>query len=118
MSRASRTRRSPLGAAPEAAAASEALEPPARRGRFAILSLRQPRTCEKTGDAEHLGRAWAGVWRAAVGPTLANATNPDRDRAAVIDDLYSRFTMRIAASPRRQQGAIAVVIVRKTDDAA
>jgi len=26
--------------------------------------------------------------------------------------------MRIAASPRRQQGAIAVVIVRKTDDAA
>ncbi len=73
---------------------------------------------EKTGDAEHLGRAWAGVWRAAVGPTLANATNPDRDRAAVIDDLYSRFAMRIAASPRQQQGAIAVVIIRKTDDAA
>ena len=73
---------------------------------------------EKTGDAEHLGRAWAGVWRAAVGPTLANATNPDRDRAAVIDDLYSRFAMRIAASPRQQEGAIAVVIMRKTDDAA
>ncbi len=73
---------------------------------------------EKTGDAEHLGRAWAGIWRAAVGPTLENATNPERDRAAVIDDLYSRFAMRIAASPRQQQGAIAVVIIRKTGDAA
>jgi hypothetical protein len=72
---------------------------------------------EKTGDAENLGRAWAGIWRAVVGPTLANATNPDRDRAAVIDDLCSRFAIRIAASPRQQQGAIAVVIMRKTDDA-
>jgi hypothetical protein len=53
-----------------------------------------------------------------VGPTLANATNPDRDRAAVMDDLCSRFTMRIAASPREQRGAIAVVIMRKTEDAA
>jgi hypothetical protein len=72
---------------------------------------------EKTGDAEHLGRAWAAVWRAAMGPTLANATNPDRDRAALIDDLYARFAKRIAASPRQQEGAIAVVIMRKTDDA-
>jgi hypothetical protein len=52
-----------------------------------------------------------------MGPTLANATNPDRDRAALIDDLYARFAKRIAASPRQQQGAIAVVIMRKTDDA-
>jgi hypothetical protein len=73
---------------------------------------------QKTGDAEQLGRAWAGVWRAVVGPTLANATNPDRDRAAVIDELSSRFARRIAASPRQLQGATAVVILRKMADAA
>jgi hypothetical protein len=73
---------------------------------------------EKTGDAEQLGRAWAGVWRAVMGPTLANATNPDRDRAAVMDDLYARFAMRIAASPCQLQGATAVVVMRKMGDAA
>jgi hypothetical protein len=70
---------------------------------------------EKTGDAEHLGQSWAGIWRGAIGPTLASALNPDRDQVAVLDDLFSRFAARIAASPQEQQNSIAIVILRKTD---
>ena len=68
----------------------------------------------KSGDAAQLGRSWAGIWRGAVGPALAGALRPDRDRAAVLDDLFSRFAARVAASPREQQNAIALVILRKT----
>jgi hypothetical protein len=72
---------------------------------------------EKSGDAAHLGEAWAGIWRGAVGPTLADALNPDRDRVTMMDDLFSRFASRVAASPRQQQNSIALVILRKTADA-
>lgn len=69
---------------------------------------------QKTKDAEHLGKCWAGIWRGAVGPTLASALNSDRDRAAMLDALFSKFAARIAAEPREQQNAIAIVILRKS----
>jgi hypothetical protein len=71
---------------------------------------------ERTGDAQHLGRAWAGIWRGITGPTLLSALNPDRDQMVVIDDLFSRFAKRMAASPHQQQNSIALVILRKTGD--
>lgn len=69
---------------------------------------------QKTGDAEHLGKCWAGIWRGAVGPTLASALNPDRDRAAMLDALFSRFAARMAAEPQEQKNAIAIVVLQKT----
>lgn len=68
----------------------------------------------KSGDPAQLGRSWAGIWRGAVGPALAGALRPDRDRVAVLDDLFSRFAARVAAAPHEQQNAIALVILRKT----
>ncbi|MGO9357333.1 MAG: SAM-dependent methyltransferase [Xanthobacteraceae bacterium] len=68
---------------------------------------------ERSGDAAQLGRSWAGIWRGVVGPTLAAALRPERDRTAVLDQLFSKFATRIAASPREQQNAIALVTLRK-----
>ncbi len=68
----------------------------------------------RTGDAVQLGRSWAGIWRGVVGPTFAGALRPDRDRAAVLDELFSRFATRVSASPREQQNAVALVTLRKT----
>jgi len=67
----------------------------------------------KTGDATELGRSWAGIWRGVAGPTLAGALGPDRDAAAILDQLFSRFAARVAAAPCEQQNAIALAILRK-----
>jgi hypothetical protein len=69
---------------------------------------------ERTGDAAHIGRSWAGIWRGVLGPTLAGALDPDRDRSAVLDAFFSGFATRVAASPREQRNAIALVTLRKT----
>jgi hypothetical protein len=69
---------------------------------------------ERTGDSETLGRSWAGVWRGAIGPALAGALDPGRDRAAMLDALFARFATRVAASPHQQQNAIGIVVLRKT----
>jgi hypothetical protein len=67
----------------------------------------------RTGDAATLGRSWAGIWRGVMAPTLIGALQPDRDRTAVLDELFSRYAERIAASPREQKNAIALVTLRK-----
>jgi hypothetical protein len=69
---------------------------------------------EETGDAEHLGRCWAGIWRGAVGPTLASALNLDRNPSATLDALFSRFADRVTVEPQEQKNAIAIVVLRKT----
>lgn len=69
---------------------------------------------EQDRDATRLGQSWAGIWRAALGPTLASGLNPDRDRGAMLDELFSRFATRISASPREQKNSIGLVILKKS----
>jgi hypothetical protein len=38
---------------------------------------------------------------AIYGPNVLAANDPDRDRGALVDDLFTRFASRIAAAPRR-----------------
>jgi len=76
---------------------------------------------QSTGDTRQLGQSWAGIWRGALGPTLASALDPaaatatplSNDRIAVLDEIFSRFAARIAAAPQQQSNAIAIVVLRK-----
>jgi hypothetical protein len=68
---------------------------------------------QKTGDAKHLGRCWANMMRAVFRPTIINAIDPDRDGAAVVDDLFARFAARIAEAPRRHEHYFAAVVLSK-----
>jgi SAM dependent carboxyl methyltransferase len=69
---------------------------------------------KQTGDAAQLGRSWAGIWRGALGPALAGALDTGRDKSAVLDQVFSRFAARIAASPREQRNSVVLVILRKS----
>jgi SAM dependent carboxyl methyltransferase len=98
--------------------------PFAQDGKFAGLAIEHAEVVitpdpfwadfERTGDAESLGRSWAGIWRGVVGPTLAGELDPGRDRGATLDALFSKFATRVAASPNQQQNAIAIVVLRKS----
>jgi hypothetical protein len=49
---------------------------------------------ERTGDAANLAQCWTGMKRAFSGPTIMNSIDPVRDRAELVDDLFSRFADR------------------------
>jgi hypothetical protein len=68
----------------------------------------------ETRDAEQLGRNWAGVMRAFSAPVVAAALDPSRDTDALLDNLFTRYAARIAASPRRSQFFLALAVVRKS----
>lgn len=55
----------------------------------------------------------ANMMRAAFRPTIINAIDPNRDRAAVVDDLFARFAARIAEAPRRHEHYFAAVVLSK-----
>jgi hypothetical protein len=68
---------------------------------------------QTTGDAEGLGKRWAGMLRAVCGPiaSMAFAARPSSD--ALVNELFGRLESRVAASPKRQQHFVAIAVVRK-----
>jgi hypothetical protein len=100
------------------------IEAPFCDGPFAGLSLEHAtvmeapdpywdRYCE-TEDAQQLGLSWAGMMRAVSAPVIAAALDPRRNADALLDDLFARYAARIAASPQRAQGFLAIAVVRKS----
>jgi hypothetical protein len=71
------------------------------------------RYCE-TGDAQELGRSWAGMMRAAGGPSTVASLDPGREGDAFLDDLFTRYAARIAASPQQNRHYLDIVVVRKS----
>ena len=68
---------------------------------------------ERTGDAAQLGRSWANTTRAIFGPTIAGAIGADGDRSMLVDDMFARLAVRIAAAPGRKDYDLAVVVLGK-----
>jgi hypothetical protein len=100
------------------------IEAPFCDGRFAGLSLEHATVIEgpdpywdqycETKDAQQLGRSWAGTLRAISAPIVAAALDPGRDTDALLDDLFTRYAARIAASPQRNEHFLAIAVVRKS----
>ena len=68
----------------------------------------------ETGDAQQLGCSWAGMMRAVTALVIAAALDPGRDADALLDELFTRYAARIAASPQRSQHFLAIAVVRKS----
>lgn len=99
------------------------IEAPFVEGRFAGLALRHVSVVDspdpfwdvysRTGDAAQLGRAWAGIMRAANGPNFTAALDPGRDPDAFLGTLSERLARRIAADPQRSRSFLVIVAVEK-----
>ena len=109
--------------APAAGRTVEALAAPFVDGPFNGLSLDHAEVmlapdpfweeyCE-TGDAEQLGKRWAGMNRAVCGPIAAAAFASRANCEALVDDLYARLATRIAAHPQRHEHYLAIAVVSK-----
>lgn len=68
---------------------------------------------QATGDAASLAAQWTGMMRAFSGPTIVNALDADNEREALIDELFNRFRLRIAAAPQPHEHYLAAVMVEK-----
>lgn len=66
---------------------------------------------QDSGDAQALGRNWANMMRAANGPNFAAGLRPDRDQAALFDEMTERLAARIAAAPQRSRSHIMLVVL-------
>jgi hypothetical protein len=92
-------------------------------GRFAGLSIEHAAILDgpdpvwdqfqELRDAERLGRARANAYRAIFGPTILAALDPERDREATVDALFTRHAERLATSPQRHENYLAVVVLAK-----
>lgn len=67
-----------------------------------------------SGDATKLAGGWTGMMRGFSGPTIMNCIDPARDRAALVDEIFSRFADRLAANPQPHEHFIAIVLLSKT----
>lgn len=99
------------------------IEAPFAGGTFEGLALRHVSVAEgpdpfweayaRTGDAAQLGRSWAGVMRAANGPTFAGGLDAGRDAGAFLDTLAGRLAARVEADPQASVSYQAIVAVEK-----
>ena len=68
---------------------------------------------QATGDAAQFGRDHANTKRAYAAPTIAGFLGTRTDKAVVLDRLFDRFALRIAAAPQPHECNLAIVVLRK-----
>lgn len=68
---------------------------------------------QATGDAEQLGRRWAGMLRAVCGPIAAAAFATRPDVVLLADELFRRLALRVAARPQRHLHFVAIAVIGK-----
>ena len=66
---------------------------------------------QMSSDRNLLAKSHADLTRAWAGPTLMGFIDPRRDRSALINDLFSRFAERIAATPTIHEPYVAVAVL-------
>jgi hypothetical protein len=68
-----------------------------------------------TGDAQQLGKRWAGMIRAVSSPCAMLAFGARPDCTALVDELYRRMENGIAATPQKNTHFLFIAAVRKKD---
>ncbi len=68
---------------------------------------------QETGDAQQLGQNWANMMRAVYTPTIIASLNPERDGVALVDALFARCAVRIAANPQQNVHFTGVAVLTK-----
>ena len=71
---------------------------------------------QESGNAQQFGEDWANMMRAIYTPTIKAALDPKRDASAVIDTLFARCAVGIAANPQRNEHFIGVAVLTKTGE--
>jgi hypothetical protein len=76
---------------------------------------------ERSGDAQAFGTAYAGFFRAAYGPSLFGALDPDRtseERTKIAEAFYERLREKIAADPATAvcSWRVALLLIAKRSD--
>lgn len=66
---------------------------------------------ERTGDSEAFGISWANTMRAIAAPTIVGALGTDRDQ--LVDELFQRYAVSIAAAPMKYDWNLAAVVMSK-----
>jgi hypothetical protein len=66
---------------------------------------------EQTRDAEAFGTAWANTMRAISAPTLLGVLSTDR--GGLVDEVFQRYAVRIAASPMKYDWDLAALVMSK-----
>ncbi len=69
---------------------------------------------QMTGDARKLGHSWADMMRAVFRPTASGAISRGRNREDLIDELFSRFSSRVASNPQKHEHYLAALVLVKS----
>jgi len=70
---------------------------------------------QKTKNASQLGENWKNFMKAVFAPAIATQLDPSQDAAARVDEIFDRFAVAIASSPRETQHYVGFAIVEKID---
>jgi hypothetical protein len=70
----------------------------------------------ETGDREAFAESQSGLMRGFAGPTIRQALSPERDREALVDELFDRCAARLAAAPQQNVHFIGTVVLAKVDE--
>lgn len=107
--------------APSAGRSVAQIEAPFRDGRAGGLSLvdlavvQTPdpywAAFQESGDAARLGRVWAGMMRAANGPSFTAALDAGRDHDVVLDAVTERLAARVAADPQQSRSYNVMMVI-------
>ena len=68
---------------------------------------------QQTMDAAQFGQDWKNMMKAVFAPVVKGAIDPEKDAAALVDDLFERFARRMAEAPREIEHYVGVAVLQK-----
>ena len=71
---------------------------------------------QKTKNASQLGENWKNFMKAVFAPVIQTQLDPSPQTTARVDDIFERFAVAIASSPRETEHYVGIAIVEKIAD--
>lgn len=66
-----------------------------------------------TRDSRQFGWSWTNMARAVIGPLISDALVEEKDKDGLLNEIFDRFALKMAADPQRVAHCLAVVVLRK-----